>query len=119
MATKHAHARSTARRTALSSPAPHVCSLCQYPIGVDVAHIRPLASFKEGTPTSVINHPSNLTYFCKRCHYEFDSGLLNVVPPSLEDLSKVMHAPVIAKPGPALHNTPKPTHSKIRSLIRL
>jgi hypothetical protein len=108
---RHALARSQARRTALASPVPQACAICGYAKHVDCCHIKPVASFRDGTEAHKINALNNLTWLCPSHHWELDHHMLNFVPPSLADLEAgIMQKPVIRparpkvkreRPGPA------------------
>lgn len=53
------------------------CENCGYnKLICDVAHISPVAEFSEDTELRVINDINNLIGLCKRCHWEFDAGIL-------------------------------------------
>jgi len=103
MAKKHAHARASARRHALSSAVPHVCSVCGFEPHVTVAHIRAVSEFAIGTPTAIINNDENLSLLCPNCHWLWDNHKMRKRPPSIADLCKRMHKPVIVKPTKAKH----------------
>jgi hypothetical protein len=111
---RHALARSRARRIALASPVPQACAICGYANHVDCCHIKPMASFRDGTDANKINALSNLTWLCPSHHWELDHGKLNFTPPSLADLeSGTMQKPVMrprpkvkqARPGPGFLRT--------------
>jgi hypothetical protein len=67
-----------ARKTYKNSGKPQKCAICGYKSHIDIAHIRPLASFNMDAPTAEINHPDNLVALCKLHHKEFDEGLLDL-----------------------------------------
>jgi hypothetical protein len=62
--------------------------VCGYSKHVAVCHIKPVHSFKDGTPAHKINSLSNLCYLCPNCHWSFDHDMLNTVPPSLAELER-------------------------------
>lgn len=53
------------------------CELCGYSKWVEIAHIRPVASFKPSALISEINTEANLIILCPNHHKEFDKGLLD------------------------------------------
>lgn len=48
------------------------CVKCGYNKHVEIAHIKPIASFDFSTLVSVINSPGNLIPLCPNCHWEHD-----------------------------------------------
>ena len=114
---KHPKARQSARKLALSSTVPHRCSLCGFSLHVQACHIRPVASFPEGTNPSVINADSNLCLLCPNCHFSYDNHYITTRPPSIAELGLTMHKPVIVKSAKA---TPgRAGHNKLLSRIRI
>jgi len=67
-----------ARRTYTNSQQPLVCASCGYNTHVEIAHIKPVASFSGRTKISVVNAVSNLVALCPNHHWEFDHGLLTL-----------------------------------------
>ena len=55
-----------------------ICVNCGYDKAVDCCHIKPVSSFKKESLLSEINHPTNLIFLCKNCHWEFDHGMLKL-----------------------------------------
>ncbi len=108
MIRKNQHARSQCRKRALESHVPQECVICGYSKHVQVCHLKPVASFPEGTPSDRINATKNLTFLCPNHHYELDHGLLSFVPPSIAEMEKVpppARVRVIKeRPGPAFLN---------------
>lgn len=60
----------------------HPCQKCGYTLHVELAHIKPVASFSVETKIGDINSPDNLVVLCPNCHWEFDNGYLplNQIP---------------------------------------
>lgn len=54
------------------------CELCGYENFIDVAHIKPIASFSKDTPFFVVNTLSNLIGLCPNHHREFDNGYIEL-----------------------------------------
>jgi len=50
----------------------NTCKHCGYSRHVEIAHIKPIASYPEDTMLSEINDISNLIPLCPNCHWEFD-----------------------------------------------
>jgi hypothetical protein len=66
--------RNLAKTIYKNSSKPKYCINCKYDIFYEVCHIKPICSFLENTPISVINNLDNLVSFCPNCHWEFDNG---------------------------------------------
>jgi hypothetical protein len=58
------------------------CQVCGYKTHVELAHIKPLHSFKEHSLLSEVNNPNNILVLCPNHHWEFDNGglLLEQIP---------------------------------------
>jgi len=50
------------------------CQFCGYSKHVEIAHIKPISSFPDDTPLSIINATDNILPLCPNCHWEFDHG---------------------------------------------
>jgi len=74
----HAWIRKLARRVYSTSDRPQRCNICGYAKHFEVCHIRPIQTFLEGTPMSVVNALDNLVALCPNCHWELDHGLLSL-----------------------------------------
>ena len=48
------------------------CEECGYSKHVEIAHVKPIASYLLDTLVSVVNDRSNLKVLCPNCHWEFD-----------------------------------------------
>lgn len=48
------------------------CAKCGYSKHIQIAHIKPIASFDKSTLVSVVNSLDNLIPLCPNCHWEFD-----------------------------------------------
>jgi hypothetical protein len=70
------------------------CELCGYMKWVEIAHIRPVASFEPSALLSEVNAEANLIILCPNHHKEFDKGLLDHPFFSTIDVS-------VAQPGRA------------------
>jgi hypothetical protein len=57
---------------------PSVCYICGYSNYVEVAHIRPVSSFKDETTITEINQETNLVALCPNHHWEYDQGILEL-----------------------------------------
>lgn len=75
---KYSKIRQKARSKYLASK-PHECIVCGYTLHIEVAHIKPISSFPEDTLVSVVNHFDNLAGLCKRCHWEYDNGHVEIM----------------------------------------
>ena len=51
---------------------------CNYNKHIEIAHIKPIASFDHSTLVNDINSLTNLIPLCPNCHWEYDNGLLNI-----------------------------------------
>ena len=56
---------------------PQECSNCGYNKHVETCHIKAIADFSPTVTIAEVNANSNLTLFCRNCHWEFDHKLLN------------------------------------------
>lgn len=58
------------------------CQVCGYSLHVELAHIKPISSFSEETPLTVVNDPTNILVLCRNHHWEQEHGflLLNDIP---------------------------------------
>lgn len=74
----HQKIRSDSRNKKLQLDSDIQCLICGYTNFVEVAHIKPVASFSDNTLMSEINSISNLIYLCPNHHKEFDRGLLDI-----------------------------------------
>jgi predicted RNA-binding Zn-ribbon protein involved in translation (DUF1610 family) len=76
-ASKYAKIRQRARSKYLANR-PYECIICKYTLHIEVAHIHSIASFPKETLVSVVNDLSNLAGLCKRCHWEYDNGYIQL-----------------------------------------
>jgi len=67
--------RSYARAT-YSDKSP--CVNCQYSLHVEVCHKQAIVDFPDSSTIADVNHPDNILFLCRNCHWEFDSGLLDL-----------------------------------------
>lgn len=70
--------RTWARMVYRRSDRPKCCVVCGYNKHYEVCHKKPINSFSEDTPISVINDLDNLVALCPNHHWEFDNGLLSL-----------------------------------------
>jgi RNA polymerase subunit RPABC4/transcription elongation factor Spt4 len=70
--------RSVARNVYNKSAKPKQCLCCGYNKHYEVAHLKPISSFSQDTPISVINDLANLVALCRNCHWELDNGMLQL-----------------------------------------
>lgn len=54
------------------------CINCYYDKHVEIAHKKPINTFKQSSLISEINDDVNLVALCRNCHWEFDHGLLKI-----------------------------------------
>lgn len=54
------------------------CKVDGYSLHVDICHIRDVRDFPMTAAVSEVNHIDNLVALCKRCHWEFDNGYLEL-----------------------------------------
>ena len=54
------------------------CKNCNETNSIELAHIKPIASFPPDTKLSVVNNPDNLLNLCSNCHKAMDSGKLTL-----------------------------------------
>lgn len=52
------------------------CEVCGYSKHVELCHIKPISSFPLDTLLTDVNAPSNVTFLCPNCHWEYDRGRL-------------------------------------------
>ena len=55
---------------------PRKCVVCSYDTYVEVAHVKPIASFPLDTLLKVVNDLQNLAHLCPNHHKEFDKNLM-------------------------------------------
>ena len=65
-----------ARRYIIENKIDLKCEKCFYDKHVEVAHIKPICSFKGSDFISDINKLENIKILCPNCHWEFDNGLI-------------------------------------------
>lgn len=70
--------RTLARKAMRLSGRVYKCEYCDFDIKLDVAHIKPIASFDLETKINVVNHLDNLKYMCPNHHMLFDDGYMDV-----------------------------------------
>lgn len=56
------------------------CKVCDYESCVECCHIIPVAKFPLSSSLAEVNDPTNLEGLCPNHHWEFDHGLLHLVP---------------------------------------
>ena len=75
-------ARSSIRRLAqniyLDSKKPCKCAICGYDKHIEVAHIKAVADFSDGSTLAEINSINNLIALCPNHHWEYDNGYLKI-----------------------------------------
>jgi hypothetical protein len=80
--TWHLHYKTTIGRHAKKvfslSGQEKICKNCGFVHGIQVCHIKSIASFSDETLISEINNISNLTPLCPNCHWLFDHGILKL-----------------------------------------
>ena len=54
------------------------CNNCGYDKHVELCHIKPISSFVDTDKVKDVNCEENLIQLCPNCHWEFDSGLINI-----------------------------------------
>lgn len=64
------------------------CHVCGYSKHVELAHIRPLNSFKLTATLREVNGPENVIQLCPNCHWEFDNGLITLVFPDQPEFTR-------------------------------
>ena len=69
---KYKRIRSLARYKYTRSEKAKICEKCGYQKHVEIAHIKPIHTFSEDTPISVVNSFDNLIALCPNCHWEHD-----------------------------------------------
>lgn len=75
---KNSRIRDIARRDYCRSDKPQVCAVCGYTKHFHICHIKPINSFPDDTPVSVINNIDNLIALCPNHHWELDNGLFSL-----------------------------------------
>lgn len=73
----HSQIRQIARDAYRRSDLPKACIVCNYTKHIEICHIKPISSFSEDTPISVINDFDNLASLCPNHHWEYDNRCLN------------------------------------------
>lgn len=74
----HARIRAHARDEYRRAKKPRQCLICAYNKHFEVCHIKPIQSFNEDTPVTIVNCPDNLAGLCPNCHWEFDHKLISI-----------------------------------------
>lgn len=74
----HAKIRGMSRSEYKRSGKPMSCLIDGYSLHVDVCHITDVKDFPMNATISEVNHIDNLVALCKRCHWEFDNGYLEI-----------------------------------------
>jgi len=54
------------------------CFNCGYHKHVEVCHIKAVSSYEDSSLISEINSKENLLFLCPNCHWEFDTGVLEI-----------------------------------------
>ena len=54
------------------------CAKCGYTKHVELAHIKPVASFPPDTLIKEVNASTNIIQLCPNCHWELDHGLIQL-----------------------------------------
>lgn len=75
---KNSRIRNMARAIYNKLDGAKACVVCGYSTHYHVCHVKPISSFPEDTPISVINDPSNLIALCPNHHWELDNGLISI-----------------------------------------
>lgn len=57
------------------------CACCGYNKYVELAHIKPVASFPDEVLLSEVNNELNIVQLCPNCHWELDNGHMKVIKP--------------------------------------
>jgi 5-methylcytosine-specific restriction endonuclease McrA len=84
---KYTQVREHARRLYISSKnTSDKCCLCGYDKHLEVCHIKPIYTFDDSTPISVVNSLNNLIGLCPNCHWELDHGLISLDFPEFDRL---------------------------------
>lgn len=73
---RNSRVRALARNLYIKSGRPRHCSICQYSVHFEVAHIVDVSKFPEDTMLSVVNSLDNILALCPNHHWEFDNNLL-------------------------------------------
>jgi len=87
------HALIRTRARALCHKLYSACKFCGYNKHIEIAHIKPISSFPDDTPLSIINSLSNLLPLCPNCHWEFDRGRKDIygneiIPQEVQKIKK-------------------------------
>ena len=77
-ASKYALVRSKARSKMNFYKVEKKCTVCGYTTHVEIHHKKPLNTYPDDTPLSVVNDLENLVYLCPTHHWEFDKGLIDL-----------------------------------------
>jgi hypothetical protein len=54
------------------------CANCDYPLHVELCHIRAISDFDENSLLREVNSIENIIQLCPNCHWELDNNLLNI-----------------------------------------
>lgn len=54
------------------------CLICGYTHHIEIAHIKPVSEFDDGTLVKEINDKNNLIPLCPNHHWEYDNGILDI-----------------------------------------
>lgn len=77
-ANKYNKLRFRARTFAKSKGLLNCCFNCGYAKHVECCHIKNISDFHKDTLLSIVNSETNLVGLCPNCHWEFDSGLIQI-----------------------------------------
>lgn len=55
------------------------CQSCGYNKHVELAHLKAIADFDKHSLIKEVNAPDNILVLCPNCHWEFDSGMLDLI----------------------------------------
>lgn len=75
---KHSKIRTLSKKAYDSSNSPKQCKICGYNKHYEVCHIKPISSFSNDTPISIVNALTNLVALCRNCHWELDNGIISL-----------------------------------------
>ena len=75
---KYVRIRELARSIYKKSNKLKYCVFCNYKNHYDVCHIKPIYTYPDETPISIINNIDNLIALCKNHHWELDNGYLDI-----------------------------------------
>jgi len=65
------------------------CARCGYTLHIELAHIKPLASFPLSATIGEVNNPSNIIQLCRNCHWEFDHQIFTIAQTQREPLVRI------------------------------